>query len=190
MPPPPDPAPTGLPQTNGTTPGPQPPDGATGPQCACTPTTAPGDGAAWPERVGRYKIEGEVGRGGMGVVLRAQDPDLGRALAVKLLLAGPGERAEFERRFLEEARLTGQLQHPGVPPVHELGRLEDGRPFFAMKLVKGHTLAQLLQQRKEPGEDLPGFVAVFGQLCQAVAYAHSKGILHRDIKPGNVMVGQ
>jgi hypothetical protein len=75
----------------------------------------------------------------MGVVLRAHDDELGRALAVKLLLGPPEARPELERRFVEEARLTGQLQHPGVPPVHELGRLEDGRPYFAMKLVKGHT---------------------------------------------------
>src|SRR5262249_41448568 len=93
--------------------------------------------------------------------------------------------------FLEEAQVCGQLQHPGVPPVHELGTLPDGRPFFAMKLVKGHTLAELLR-RRSPGADAPGspvFLHIFEQVCQTVAYAHSQGILHRDLKPANVMVG-
>src|SRR5262249_43977853 len=81
--------------------------------------------------------------------------------------------------------VTAQLQHPGVPPVHEVGRLDDGRPFFAMKLVKGRTLAELLKERRDLAEHLPRFLAV----CQTLAYAHSRGIIHRDLKPSNVMVG-
>jgi serine/threonine-protein kinase len=73
--------------------------------------------------------------------------------------------------------------------VHELGRLDDGGPFFAMKLIKGQTLAELLQQRSRPADDLPRLLAIFGQVCQTVAYAHSKGVIHRDPKPANVMVG-
>src|SRR5262245_21826908 len=99
--------------------------------------------ATWadlPTVVGRYRIEGEIGRGGMGTVLRAHDPDLNRTLAVKVLLDRHEDRLDLERRFLEEAQLTGQLQHLGIPPVHEVGRLADGRPFFSMKLVKGRTL--------------------------------------------------
>jgi serine/threonine-protein kinase len=155
----------------------------------------PAPGAAAPvsaqalERVGRYRVEAELARGGMGVVLRARDPDLDRPLAVKVLLPQHRGRPDLEQRFLEEARLTGQLQHPGVPPVHELGRLDDGRPFFAMKLVKGRTLAALLAERTTPGHDLPRFLTVFEHTCQAVAYAHSKGVIHRDLKPSNVMVG-
>jgi serine/threonine-protein kinase len=142
-----------------------------------------------PRQAGRYRIEAEVARGGMGCVLRAHDPDLERPLAVKVLLGKHRGNAHLERRFLEEARLTGQLQHPAIPPVHEVGRLDDGRPFFAMKLIKGHTLHDLLEQRRGPGEELPRWLGVFTAVCQGVAYAHSKGVIHRDLKPANVMVG-
>jgi serine/threonine-protein kinase len=142
-----------------------------------------------PARAGRYRIEGEVARGGMGCVLRAFDPDLERSLAVKALLSKHRGSPEAERRFLEEARITGQLQHPAIPPVHEVGRLDDGRPYFAMKLIKGRTLAELLQERKAPADDLPRWLAAFAAVCQGVAYAHSKGVIHRDLKPGNIMIG-
>jgi serine/threonine-protein kinase len=142
-----------------------------------------------PAQAGRYIIKEEIARGGMGVVLRAYDPDCSRPLAVKLLQSRHRADSALDRRFLEEARLTAQLQHPGVPPVHDIGRLEDGRPFFAMRLVKGQTLAQLLNARASPAEDLPRFLGIFEQVCQAVAYAHSRGVIHRDLKPSNVMVG-
>jgi Flp pilus assembly protein TadD len=142
-----------------------------------------------PGWAGRYRLEAEVGRGGMGVVYRASDPDLGRALAVKVLLPHLHGREDVQRRFLEEARVTGQLQHPGVPPVHDLGRLPDGRLFLAMKLIDGDILSRLLAVRTSPSQDLPRFVAVFEQVCQTVAFAHRQGILHRDLKPSNVMVG-
>jgi serine/threonine protein kinase len=92
-------------------------------------------------------------------------------------------------RFLEEAQITGQLQHPGVPPVHEVGRLPDGRPFLAMKLIEGRTLADLLSNRKAPSDDLSRFLTIFEQICQTLAYAHSRCIIHRDLKPLNIMVG-
>jgi tetratricopeptide (TPR) repeat protein len=148
---------------------------------------APAPESHLPERVGRYALEGEIARGGMGVVVRARDLDLGRPLALKVLLA-PGN-AELERRFREEAQITGQLQHPGVPPIHELGALPDGRPFLAMKLIAGRTLAEVLGQRATPADDLPHLLSVFEAVCQTVAYAHSKGVIHRDLKPANVMVG-
>jgi serine/threonine-protein kinase len=147
------------------------------------------DAADLPEQVGRYRIEGEIARGGMGIVLRAIDQDFGRTLAVKVLLDHRRGDEAAVRRFLDEARLCGQLQHPGIPPVHEMGTLPDGRPFFAMKLVKGDTLAALLDRRASTSEDLPRWLAVFEQVCQTVAYAHSRGVLHRDLKPANVMVG-
>jgi serine/threonine-protein kinase len=147
------------------------------------------DSGTSPVRAGRYEIEGEIGRGGMGVVLRARDPDLNRALAVKVLRADYRGRPALERRFREEAQITGQLQHPGIPPVHEVGVLPDGRPFFAMRLVRGRTLAELLQDRTEPGADLPRLLGIFEQVCQTLAYAHSNGVVHRDLKPANVMVG-
>jgi serine/threonine-protein kinase len=140
-------------------------------------------------QAGRYRLEGELGRGGMGTVFRAYDPDIGRSLAVKVLQDRHYGRADLERRFLSEAQLTGQLQHPGVPPVHEIGRLSDGRPFFAMKLVKGRTLTELLKDRPNSGVELPRFLGIFTQVCQTVAYAHSQGVIHRDLKPANIMVG-
>jgi tetratricopeptide (TPR) repeat protein len=143
---------------------------------------------ALPAQVGRYRIEGEIARGGMGLVLRAHDDTFNRTVAFKVLQQ-PQASPDAGRRFREEAQLMGQLQHPGIPPVHDLGTLPDGRPFFALKLIKGRTLAELLKERLSPSDALPHFLAMFGQVCQTVAYAHSRGILHRDLKPSNVMVG-
>src|SRR5262249_33573261 len=94
------------------------------------------------------------------------------------------------RRFTDEARITAQLQHPNVPAVHDLGVLPDGRPFLAMKLIKGCTLAARLGERPDPAADRGRFVAIFEHVCQAVAYAHSLRVIHRDLKPSNVMVGK
>jgi serine/threonine-protein kinase len=142
-----------------------------------------------PGRLGRYHLRGELGRGGMGAVLRGYDPALDRELAVKVLLSGAAADPTARRRFEEEARIGGRLQHPGVVPVHELGVAADGRPFFTMKLIEGRTLAALLKERPGPAHDLPRLLTVFEQVCQTVAFAHSKGVLHRDLKPANVMVG-
>jgi hypothetical protein len=138
----------------------------------------------------RYVFEGEIARGGMGVVYRVRDPELQRPLAVKALLDKHQRNEELERRFRAEAQITAQMQHPGIPPVHEVGRLPDGRPFFAMKLVRGSTLAELLRERADPADDRPRFVGIFLQVCQTLAYAHSKGVIHRDLKPSNVHGGR
>jgi serine/threonine-protein kinase len=111
----------------------------------------------------------------MGAVLRGPDPDLGRDLAVKVLLAMHRDNPELARRFVEEAQIAGQLQHPGVVPVYELGHFPDHRPFFTMKLVKGQTLAALLGQRATAHDDLPRLLTIFGQVCQTVAYARAGG---------------
>ncbi len=153
------------------------------------PSPPPGPAAPAPPAAGRYQLGEEVGRGGMGAVLRARDPQLNRDLAVKVLRGDGHERPELRRRFVEEAQVCSQLQHPGIVPVHDLGTLPDGRPFFAMKLVKGRTLAELLKERLTPSDNLPRFLDIFEQVCQAVGYAHSKGVIHRDLKPLNVMVG-
>src|SRR5262245_30494128 len=126
----------------------------------------------------------------MRVVLVGRDEEVGRAVAIKVLLDEHGDRSELRRRFLEEGRITGRLQHPGVVPVYGLGRLADGRPYFAMKLVKGRTLAELLAGRARPEQDRPRLLKVFEQVCQALAYAHAQGVIHRDLKPSNVMVGE
>src|SRR5262249_46489917 len=163
----------------------------------------------------RYQLSGEIARGGMGAVLRGRDVDLGRDLAVKVLLEKHANRPEVARRFIEEAQIGGQLQHPGVVPVYDIGRFGE-RPFFTMKLVKGQTLAALLGERNwvprpEQGcegrgdserpehalrihargvpPDLPRFLTIALQVAQTMGYAHAKGVIHRDLKPANIMVG-
>jgi serine/threonine-protein kinase len=98
---------------------------------------------------GRYQLQGEIARGGMGAILKGRDVDLGRDLAIKVMLEAHRGNSEVVRRFVEEAQIGGQLQHPGVVPVYELGSFPDQRPYFAMKLVKGRTLASLLAERKQ-----------------------------------------
>ena len=142
------------------------------------------------DRLARLHLFGEIARGGMGVILRGRDVALGRDLAVKVLLDRHRYKPGLIRRFVMEARIAGQLQHPGTVPVHELGALADGRPYFAMKLVKGRTLESLLKERTDPTENLPRLLGIFEQVCQTVAYAHARGIIHRDLKPANVMVGR
>jgi serine/threonine-protein kinase len=137
----------------------------------------------------RYQLHGEIARGGMGAVLRGRDMDLNREIAVKVLLETHRGRTELLQRFVEEAQIGGQLQHPGVVPVYELGVFPDKRPYFTMKLVKGRTLAALLAERADPAQDWPRFLKIFEQVCQTLAYAHSRGVIHRDLKPLNVMVG-
>jgi serine/threonine-protein kinase len=174
------------------------------------PSWTPGDFTLGPSSVpltaGRYQLGDKIGEGGMGEVFRVLDPDFNRSLAVKVLLERHRGRPELEVRFLEEAQILGQLQHPGIVPVHELGRLADGRPFFTMKLVKGQTLAELLAEHERAEEfsnpleaAAPGWkpasqnrqrlLAIFEQVCQTLAHAHSRGVIHRDLKPSNIMVG-
>jgi serine/threonine-protein kinase len=142
-----------------------------------------------PDRAGRVHLLGEIARGGMGAVLHGYDPELGRELAVKVILPAHRNNPELVHRFVGEARLAGQLQHPGIVPVYDVGQLADGRPFFAMKLIQGRTLAELLAERAEASHDLPRFLRYFEAVCQAVGYAHAHGVIHRDLKPHNVMVG-
>jgi Tfp pilus assembly protein PilF len=136
-----------------------------------------------------YTLLGKLGGGGMGTVYRARDTRLGRDLAVKVLHERWQGYPSMVQRFNEEAWITAQLQHPGIPPVHELSTLLDGRPYLAMKLVKGRTLDQLLRERPSPQSELPRFLKTFEQICHILAYAHERRVLHRDLKPSNVMVG-
>ncbi len=137
----------------------------------------------------RYRIDGEIARGGMGAVLKGRDPDLGRDVAIKVLREDLRDNGDLVRRFVEEAQIGGQLQHPGVVPIYELGTFADKRPFFSMKLVKGQTLAHLLEVRSGPADDLPRFLSTFAAISQTMAYAHTRGVIHRDLKPSNIMVG-
>jgi serine/threonine-protein kinase len=140
-------------------------------------------------RPSRYQLVGELARGGMGAIFQGRDLDLGRDLAVKVIREEHRNNPDLVRRFVEEAQIGGQLQHPGVVPVHEIGRFPDGRLYFAMKLVRGRTLAALLEARRGPAEDRMRYLSIFEQVCQTMAYAHSRGVIHRDLKPSNVMVG-
>ncbi|MEQ1893771.1 MAG: serine/threonine-protein kinase, partial [Planctomycetota bacterium] len=148
----------------------------------------------------RYRILTEVGRGGMGAVLRIWDEDLRRFSAMKVVLgkasessgATPAVDARTLGRFLEEAQVTGQLDHPGIVPVHELGLGGDGQVYFTMRLVKGDDL-RVIYERVQTGVDGWNPTRALGVLlkvCEAMAYAHDKGVLHRDLKPANVMVGK
>jgi formylglycine-generating enzyme required for sulfatase activity/serine/threonine protein kinase len=148
----------------------------------------------------RYKLDGEVARGGMGAILKIWDDNLRRHLAMKVALArsdapNTGGASQSDprtlTRFLEEAQVTGQLDHPGIVPVHELGLDADGRVYFTMKLVEGRDLQAIFQlafQGKE-GWNETRALGVILKACEAVAYAHEKGVIHRDLKPANVMVG-
>src|SRR5207253_5940730 len=130
--------------------------------------------------------DGEIARGGMGAVLKGRDPDLGREVALKVLRDDYRDQPAMVCRFVEEAQIGGQLQHPGIVPIYELGTMADRRPFFAMKLVKGHTLSSLLAERPAPAHDLPRFLSIFEAVGQTMAYAHARGVIHRDLKPSNV----
>jgi len=156
---------------------------------APSPVVGPGEEAKLPGVQGRYQVLGEIARGGMGIVLKGRDTDLGRDVAMKVLHPGYHGDPALVRRFIEEAQIGGQLQHPGILPVYELGLDADLRPYFTMRLVKGRTLAALLEERTTPADDLGRFLAAFEQVCQTVAYAHARGVIHRDLKPSNIMVG-
>ncbi|MEE8104492.1 MAG: protein kinase [Planctomycetota bacterium] len=137
----------------------------------------------------RYELIDKIAQGGVGVVWRARDVDLGRHAAIKVLREAHRGSADTIERFVEEAQIGGQLQHPGIVPVYGLGVLEDYRPYFAMKLVKGQTLAELLKDRDDPAKDRRKLLSYFEHICHTVAYAHARGVIHRDLKPRNIMIG-
>jgi tetratricopeptide (TPR) repeat protein len=143
----------------------------------------------------RYLPLGEIGRGGMGVILRVRDDRLRRDLAMKLLATardvGPASGQAGLRRFLDEAHITGQLAHPGIVPVHDLGIDGNGRVFFTMALIEGRDLAGIIGALHAGDREwsLARVLGVLLRVCEAVAFAHSRGVIHRDLKPSNVMVG-
>jgi serine/threonine protein kinase len=132
----------------------------------------------------RYQLLERVARGGMGVIYAALDEVLGRRVALKVLDV-PVADGDFARRLNREARVLARLEHPGIVPVHDVGRLADGRVFYAMKFVEG----QRLDKHIEAVTSLPDRLRLFLRICDAVAFAHARGVLHRDLKPANVMVG-
>ena len=141
--------------------------------------------ANWPEfGDDRYTIVDEIARGGMGAVYLAFDTHLRREVAIKVSNGLPG--AEVERRLNGEARILAGLEHPGIVPIHDAGRLADGRLFYVMKRVRGATLTRHSEHLSTLSERL----GVFERICDAVNFAHARGVIHRDLKPDNVMIGE
>ncbi len=144
-----------------------------------------------PAKVGRYEIEGELGRGMMGIVYRALDPHLGRRVALKMIhlaqAVGEDQRTVFEKRFLIEARAAAGLAHPAIVVVHDIGRdPELGALFIAFELLDGQTLATLI--RSGPPFEWPAALRLVERLADGLHHAHQRGVIHRDIKPANIMV--
>jgi PAS domain S-box-containing protein len=128
--------------------------------------------------------------GAMGKILLARDERLGRSLVVKILHEKCRDDPELRARFLREATITAQLQHPGIPPVFNVGTLPDGRPFFTMRLIEGETLARKLAGSADLNADRPRLLTLFEQVCQTVAFAHARGVIHRDLKPEHIVIGE
>jgi serine/threonine protein kinase len=137
----------------------------------------------------RYELLSVLGRGGMGVVYLARDTALDREVALKVVdraASDPGTSAATPRALAGEARILARLEHPGIVPVHDFGELADGRVYYAMKRVRGERLDKWLTPERGIGDRL----AVFLRVCDAVAFAHAHGVVHCDLKPENVMVGE
>ncbi|MCL4814198.1 MAG: serine/threonine protein kinase [Vicinamibacteraceae bacterium] len=141
--------------------------------------------AVWPDARGtRYDVLEEIGRGGMGAVYRARDRALDRDVALKVVDV-VGDAETLDARIRQEAVVLARLEHPGIVPVHDVGILADGRAFYVMKLVRGRSLSGVLAERPRLDERL----RIFERIVETVAFAHAHGVLHRDLKPDNVMVG-
>lgn len=129
----------------------------------------------------KYTFVKELGRGGMGIVCLAEDRELDRLVAIKVL----NTPEDFGERMIREAQIIARLEHPGIVPVHDVGTLPDGRIFYAMKYVRGSRLDEYAAQSASLRDRLRKFQAV----CDAVAFAHAHGVIHRDLKPQNIMIG-
>ena len=143
----------------------------------------------------RYSFGEELGRGGMGSVVLARDNLLGRTVALKRLISAQPDLEELQR-FLLEAQVTGQLEHPNIVQVHEVGADESGRPYFTMQYVRGNETLEHVIERLQDGDEeyhrrytFARRVQIVQQVARAVAFAHQQGVVHRDIKPANIMVG-
>jgi serine/threonine protein kinase len=126
----------------------------------------------------RYQVEEQIGRGGMGTVYRAWDTQLERPVAVKVM--------DADCAINQEAKLLARLEHPGLAPVYDAGTLPDGRIYYAMRLIQGRRLDEFLRTESS----LPARLRLFEKVCEAVAFAHHRGVIHCDLKPQNIMVGE
>ncbi len=144
----------------------------------------------------RYIIGHELGSGSVGQVIEARDQHLGRQVAIKILHEGEGLSRDGIARFVAEAQITAQLEHPSVVPVHEIGIMPGGMPYFSMKLVKGRSLDDVINHMRIGDREVLRVynhlarLRLFQRICQGVAYAHSKGVVHRDLKPANILIGE
>jgi WD40 repeat protein/serine/threonine protein kinase len=143
-----------------------------------------------------FQILRPLANGGLGEVFVARDAQLNREVALKVIQKGQCSDPQNQARFLLEAEITGGLEHPGIVPVYALGRNDDGRPFYAMRLVRGETLKERIRTFHQGGSirrhplEFRQLLNQFERVCDVVAYAHSRGVLHRDLKPSNVMIGK
>ncbi|HEY7698281.1 MAG TPA: serine/threonine-protein kinase, partial [Vicinamibacteria bacterium] len=157
---------------------------------AKTPPAAAFASIPFPKKLGRFEVERPLGRGSMGAVLLAKDPAIDRVVAIKLVQTAahlsPGERDKYRERFYREASAAGQLLHPAIATIFDVGHAEDGTPFLVMEYVKGKTLRELLESGKPP---LAETIQIARDVLEALSFAHAQGIVHRDVKPANIMVG-
>jgi serine/threonine protein kinase len=144
----------------------------------------------------RYLIGQELGSGSVGQVIEARDQHLGRQVAIKILHDGEGLSRDGIARFIAEAQITAQLEHPSVVPVHEIGIMPGGMPYFSMKLVKGRSLSDVINHLRVGDREARraynhlARLRLFQRICQGLAYAHAKGVVHRDLKPANIFIGE
>ncbi len=144
-----------------------------------------GQGRPAPERIGKYEVVGVLGQGGMGVVYRARDPRIGRDVAIKTLTEGFSGEPDMLKRFYQEAGHTGNLRHPNIVTVYDFGD-EDGLPYIVMEFLDGEPLDKLIRNKEQL--HISAKLDIIEQVCGALAYAHLQGMIHRDVKPANVIV--
>jgi serine/threonine-protein kinase len=137
----------------------------------------------------RLDDRGEIARGGQGVIRKMFDKTLNRYVALKVMHGELAGHPDLRERFLDEAKITGQLDHPNIVPVYDIVDSEEMLEF-TMKLVEGETLSARLKRRTNRPDELPRLLEVFLKVCDAVAFAHSRGVIHRDLKPSNIMLGE
>ncbi|WP_165440506.1 protein kinase domain-containing protein [Rubripirellula amarantea] len=137
----------------------------------------------------RYRVNHPIGFGGMGVIYDATDTYFNRNVALKVLRDDYVSDVRMVKRFVHEARTTAKLQHPGIAPVYDMGETSEGCPYFSMQLIRGETLASLVSHADSSPLQQSRELGVFASVCQTIAYAHSQGVVHLDLKPSNIMVG-